>query len=80
MGCSRHTVSYAIPCGPSVTAAVSMYSAEELADLPDRIVCGLLGDRFGPKRTFASGLLPNGTQEIFFAAVVGSRSTPASLG
>ncbi len=52
-----HTVSYAISCGLSVTAAVSIYSVEGLAGLAGRIVFGLLGDRFGAKRVFVSGLL-----------------------
>jgi MFS family permease len=52
-----HTVSYAISCGLSVTAAVSIYSVEGLAGLAGRIAFGLLGDRFGAKRTFVSGLL-----------------------
>jgi MFS family permease len=52
-----HTVSYAISCGMTVTAAVSIYSVEGLAGLGGRIAFGLLGDRFGAKRTFVSGLL-----------------------
>lgn len=52
-----HTVSYAISCGLTVTAAVSIYSVEGLAGLAGRIGFGLLGDRFGAKRTFVSGLL-----------------------
>jgi MFS family permease len=52
-----HTVSYAISCGLSVTAAVSIYSVEGLAGLAGRIAFGLLGDRFGAKRIFVSGLL-----------------------
>jgi MFS family permease len=52
-----HTVSYAISCGLTVTAAVSIYSVEGLAGLFGRIGFGLLGDRFGAKRTFVSGLL-----------------------
>jgi MFS family permease len=52
-----HTVSYAISCGLSVTAAVSIYSVEGLSGLAGRIAFGLLGDRFGAKRTFVSGLL-----------------------
>jgi MFS family permease len=52
-----HTVSYAISCGLTVTAAVSIYSVEGLAGLGGRIAFGLLGDRFGAKRTFVSGLL-----------------------
>jgi len=52
-----HTVGYAISCGLSVTAAVSIYSVEGLSGLVGRIAFGLLGDRFGAKRTFVSGLL-----------------------
>jgi MFS family permease len=52
-----HTVSYAISCGLSVAAAVSIYSVEGLSGLVGRIAFGLLGDRFGAKRTFVSGLL-----------------------
>jgi MFS family permease len=56
-----HTVSYAISCGLSVTAAVSIYSVEGLAGLAGRIVFGLLGDRFGASRTFVFGLLLQAT-------------------
>ena len=52
-----HTVSYAMSCGLSVTAAVSIYSVEGVSGLAGRIVFGLLGDRFGAKRVFVSGLL-----------------------
>jgi MFS family permease len=52
-----HTVSYAISCGLPVMAAVSIYSVEGVAGLAGRIVFGLLGDRFGAKRTFVSGLV-----------------------
>jgi len=52
-----HTVSYAISCGLSVTAAVSIYSVEGLSGLVGRIAFGLLADRFGAKRTFVAGLL-----------------------
>lgn len=52
-----HTVSYAVSCGLSVTAAVSIYSVEGLSGLFGRIAFGLLGDRFGASRTFVSGLL-----------------------
>jgi MFS family permease len=41
----------------TVTAAVSIYSLEGLAGLAGRIAFGLMGDRFGAKRTFVSGLL-----------------------
>jgi MFS family permease len=56
-----HTVSYAISCGLSVIAAVSIYSVEGLAGLAGRIVFGLLGDRFGAGRTFVFGLLLQAT-------------------
>jgi MFS family permease len=52
-----HTVSYAMTCGLSVTAAVSIYSVEGLSGLAGRVAFGLLGDRFGAKRVFVSGLL-----------------------
>jgi MFS family permease len=52
-----HTVSYAMSCGLSVTAAVSIYSVEGLSGLVGRVVFGLLGDRFGAKRVFVTGLL-----------------------
>lgn len=52
-----HTVSYAITCGISTIAAVSIYSLEGLAGLGGRIVFGLMGDRFGAKQVLVSGLL-----------------------
>jgi MFS family permease len=61
-----HTVSYAISCGLSVTAAVSIYSVEGLAGLGGRIAFGLLGDRFGAKRTFVGGLLLQATAALCY--------------
>ena len=52
-----HTVSYAMLCGIPALMAVSIYSLEGLAGLGGRIGFGLLGDRFGAKRTLAAGLL-----------------------
>jgi MFS family permease len=52
-----HTVSYAITCGIPMIAAVSIYSVEGLAGMGGRIAFGLLGDRFGAKRTLVWGLL-----------------------
>ncbi|EHK56094.1 MFS transporter [Allomesorhizobium alhagi] len=51
-----HTVSYAITCGIPMVAAVSIYSVEGLAGMGGRIAFGLLGDRFGAKRTLVWGL------------------------
>jgi MFS family permease len=52
-----HTVSYAITCGISLAAAVTIYSMEGFAGLFGRIAFGLLGDRFGAKRVLVTGLL-----------------------
>jgi MFS family permease len=52
-----HTVSYAISCGISMMAAVTIYSVEGLAGMGGRIAFGLLGDRFGAKRVLILGLL-----------------------
>lgn len=52
-----HTVSYALTCGISMIAAVSIYSVEGLAGLVGRIAFGILGDRLGAKRVLVSGLL-----------------------
>jgi MFS family permease len=52
-----HTVSYAISCGIPMIAAVTIYSVEGLSGMGGRIAFGLLGDRFGAKRTLVAGLL-----------------------
>ncbi|MFM2287373.1 MAG: hypothetical protein RL684_516 [Pseudomonadota bacterium] len=52
-----HTVSYAVSCGIPLIAAVTIYSVEGLAGLGGRIAFGLLGDRFGARRTLVAGLL-----------------------
>lgn len=52
-----HTVSYAVACGIPIVTAVTIYSVEGLAGLGGRVAFGLLGDRFGAKRTLVSGLL-----------------------
>jgi MFS family permease len=52
-----HTISYAMVCGISSIAAVSIYSLEGLAGLGGRIVFGLAGDRFGARRVLMAGLL-----------------------
>ena len=49
-------VSYAIDCGvPSMTAA-TVFGVAGLASLSGRIVCGLIADRVGAKRTLVVGL------------------------
>jgi len=45
-----HVVSYAMYCGLTSMAAVSVYSVEGLAGLGGRVLIGLLADRFGAKR------------------------------
>ncbi|MFT4096308.1 MAG: MFS transporter [Rhodoblastus sp.] len=52
-----HTVSYAIVCGVTPMAAVSIYSLEGLAGLGGRLIFGLAGDRFGAKRALVAGLM-----------------------
>ncbi len=52
-----HTVSYAVTCGIPMIAAVTIYSVEGLSGMGGRIVFGLLGDRFGAKRTLVACLL-----------------------
>jgi MFS family permease len=51
-----HMVSYAIDCGiPSMTAA-TVFGTTGLASLSGRVVCGLIADRVGAKRTLVTGL------------------------
>ena len=45
-----HMVSYAMYCGLSSMAAVSIYSVEGAAGLGGRVLIGMLADRFGAKR------------------------------
>src|SRR5262245_30641588 len=52
-----HTVSYAVSCGIPMIAAVTIYSVEGLAGMGGRVAFGILGDRFGAKRTLVVGLL-----------------------
>lgn len=68
-----HTVSYALSCGIPMIAAVSIYSVEGLAGLGGRVAFGLLGDRFGAKRTLVSGLLLQslGAMAYFFVSGLG---------
>ena len=52
-----HMVSYAMVCGVSPMAAVSIYSVEGLAGLGGRLLFGVLADRVGVKRVLVAGLL-----------------------
>jgi MFS family permease len=49
-------VSYAIDCGVPSMIAATVLSAAALAALSGRIVCGVLADRVGAKRTLVAGL------------------------
>lgn len=68
-----HTVSYAVSCGIPLMTAVSIYSIEGLAGLGGRVAFGLLGDRWGAKRTLVSGLLLQalGAAAYFFVRGLG---------
>ncbi len=51
-----HMVSYAIDCGVSSMAATTVIGAAGLAALSGRVICGLIADRVGAKRTLVVGL------------------------
>ena len=52
-----HMVSYAIVCGVTPMAAVSIYSVEGLAGLGGRLLLGISADRIGVKPVLVAGLL-----------------------
>jgi len=52
-----HTVSYALGCGLTAMAAVTIYSVEGFAGLIGRLLFGVLADRVGVKRMIVAGLL-----------------------
>jgi MFS family permease len=52
-----HMVSYAIICGVTPMAAVSIYSVEGLAGLGGRVLFGVAADRLGVKPVLVAGLL-----------------------
>ena len=52
-----HTISYAIGCGLSTMAAVTIYSVEGFAGLVGRLLFGVLADKLGVKRVIVAGLL-----------------------
>ena len=51
-----HMVSYAMDCGVPSMAAATVFGVAGLASLSGRIVCGLVADRVGAKRTLITGL------------------------
>ncbi|MDH5834340.1 MFS transporter [Luteimonas kalidii] len=66
-----HTVSYAVGCGLSVTAAVTIYSTEGAAGLGGRLLFGLLGDRYGARRVLVAGLSLQALAGVAYLAVSG---------
>jgi MFS family permease len=68
-----HMVSYAIICGITPMAAVSIYSVEGLAGLGGRVLFGVLADRLGVKPVLVAGLLIQ-------ALVIGSYLAVSQLG
>lgn len=64
-----HTVSYAVGCGLSVTAAVTIYSMEGAAGLGGRLLFGSLADRFGTKEVLVAGLLVQGLAAVAYLGV-----------
>jgi MFS family permease len=51
-----HMVSYAIDCGVPSMAAATVFGVAGLSALSGRILCGLIADRVGAKRTLVAGL------------------------
>jgi MFS family permease len=52
-----HTVSYAMICGASLTAATGVYAIEGLSGLFGRLLFGVLADRIGVRRIIVGGLV-----------------------
>jgi MFS family permease len=51
-----HTVSYAMICGASLTAATGIYAIEGVAGLFGRVIFGTLADRIGVRKVIVGGL------------------------
>ncbi|MFC7542548.1 MFS transporter [Siccirubricoccus deserti] len=66
-----HVVSYAVVCGLSSMAAVSVYSLQGLAGLGGRLLLGVLADRHGAKPVLIGGLL---LQALAIGAFLPARS------
>jgi MFS family permease len=67
-----HMVSYAMDCGVPSMIAATVFSAAALAALSGRIVCGVVADRVGAKRTLVFGLA---LQALAVSLYVFSRDT-----
>jgi len=52
-----HTVSYAMICGASLTAATGVYAIEGLSGLVGRLAFGVLADRVGVRKVIVGGLV-----------------------
>ncbi|MDX2186432.1 MAG: MFS transporter [Opitutaceae bacterium] len=78
-----HTVSYAVACGIPMLTAVTIYSIEGLAGLGGRVAFGVLGDKFGAKRTLVTGLLLQAFGALayyFVQGLVGFYAAAAAFG
>ncbi len=64
-----HMVSYAMVCGITPLAAVSIYSVEGLAGLGGRLLFGVLADRLGVKPVLIAGLLVQAAAIATYTAV-----------
>jgi MFS family permease len=64
-----HMVSYAIYCGLSTMAAVSIYSVEGIAGLGGRLLLGIAADKLGVKPVLICGLLVQSVAIAAFLAV-----------
>jgi MFS family permease len=51
-----HMVSYAIDCGVASMTAATVFGVAGVAALSGRVLCGLVADRVGAKRTLVAGL------------------------
>jgi MFS family permease len=64
-----HMVSYAIVCGVTPMAAVSIYSVEGLAGLGGRLLLGIAADRIGVKPVLIAGLMVQAVVIAAYSAV-----------
>ncbi|TKR29529.1 MFS transporter [Luteimonas gilva] len=64
-----HTVSYAVGCGLSMTAAVTIYSMEGAAGLGGRLLFGVLADKLGAKIVLVAGLFVQAFAAVTYLSV-----------